>query len=61
MKAKKFDCVAMMHKGAAEVRKKIRGMKKRDEIAFWQESSQRLKQRQRKANRKENPSGQIQE
>jgi hypothetical protein len=48
MKAQKFDCVEMMHRGAEEVRKKIRGMTKKEEIAFWRRRSQKLRQRQSK-------------
>ncbi|MBI2088613.1 MAG: hypothetical protein HYT78_07695 [Deltaproteobacteria bacterium] len=48
MKAKKFDCVEMMHRGAEEVKKKIRGMTKKEEIAFWRERSRKLSQRQSK-------------
>jgi len=48
MKAKKFDCVEMMHQGAEEVRKQIRGMTKKEEIAFWRQRSQKLRQRQSK-------------
>jgi len=48
MKAKKFDCVEMMHRGAGEVRKKIRGMTKKEEIAFWRERSRKLRHRQSK-------------
>ena len=48
MKVKKFDCVEMMHRGAEEVQKKIRGMTKKEEIAFWRERSRTLIQRQSK-------------
>lgn len=48
MKAKKFDCVEMMHRGAEEVQKKTRSKSKKDEIAFWRERSQKLTQRQGK-------------
>jgi len=46
MKPKTFDCVEMMNRGAEEVRKKIRSMTKKEEIAFWRERSQKLRQRQ---------------
>jgi hypothetical protein len=55
MKAKKFDCVAMMHRGAEEVRKKTRGMKKKEEVTFWRDRSQKLKQRQTKAREERKP------
>ncbi len=48
MKAKKYDCDEMMHRGAEEVRKKIRVMTKKEEIAFWRERSQKLRRRQSK-------------
>ena len=48
MKAKRFDCVEMMHRGAEEVQKKIRGMTKKEEIAFWRERSRKLIRRQGK-------------
>ena len=48
MKAKRFDCVEMMHRGAEEVQKKIRGMTKKEEIAFWRERSRKLIRRQSK-------------
>jgi hypothetical protein len=46
MKAKKFDCVELMHRGAEEVRKKIRGMTRKEEIAFWRERSRKLRRQQ---------------
>jgi len=48
MKVKKFDCIQMMHRGAEEVQKKIRGMTKKEEIAFWRERSRTLIRRQSK-------------
>ena len=48
MKAKKFDCVEMMPRGAEEVRNKIRGMTKKEEIAFWRDRFRKLTQRQSK-------------
>jgi hypothetical protein len=51
MKAKKFDCVKMMHRGAEEVRKKIRRMTKKEQLAFWQHRSEQLRRRQSKAGR----------
>jgi hypothetical protein len=46
MKGKKFDCVEMMHRGAEAVKKKIRGMTEKEEIAFWRERSRELGQQQ---------------
>jgi hypothetical protein len=49
MKAKTFDCVEMMHRGAEEIRKKIRGVTKEEQIEFWRERSEQLRRRQSKA------------
>jgi hypothetical protein len=48
MKAKRFDCVEMMHRGAQAIKKKIQGMTKKQEISFWRERSRKLTQRQGK-------------
>lgn len=45
MKAKTFDCVEMMHRGAEKVQNKIRGMTKEEQIAFWRERSRKLTRR----------------
>jgi hypothetical protein len=45
MKAKKFDCVEMMHRGAEEVQNKVRGMTKEEQIVFWRERSRKLTRR----------------
>ena len=42
MKAKKFDCVEMMHRGAKKVQEQIGRMTKEEEMAFWRERSQNL-------------------
>jgi len=59
MKGKKFDCIEMMHRGAEAVQKKIRGMTKKEEIAFWRERSRKLSQQQSKTQgeRKHEPAG----
>lgn len=46
MKAKKFDCVAMKHRGAEKVREQTKGMTLEQEVAFWQERSRILRQQQ---------------
>lgn len=51
MKAKRFDCVEMMHRGAAKIRKQTSGMTKEQESAFWRERSKDFKQRQKAAGR----------
>jgi hypothetical protein len=55
-KAKTFDCVEMMHRGAEEIRKRIRGMAKKEQIEFWRERSEQLQRRQSKAKGKTNTS-----
>lgn len=49
MKAKTFDCVEMKHRGAEKVREQTRDMTLKQELAFWQERSRLLKQRQKVA------------
>jgi ppGpp synthetase/RelA/SpoT-type nucleotidyltranferase len=51
MKAKTFDCVEMMHRGAEEIKKKIRRMTKKEEVEFWRERSKQLRRLQSKAER----------
>jgi hypothetical protein len=47
MKAKTFDCVEMKHQGAERVGEQTKGMTLEQELAFWQERSRILKQRQK--------------
>lgn len=47
MKAKTFDCVKMMHRGAQRIRKQTAGMSKEQELAFWRERSANFKRRQK--------------
>ena len=46
MKTKKFDCVQMKRQGAAKVREQTATLTKEQELRFWQERSQYLRQRQ---------------
>ena len=46
MKTKKFDCVQMKRQGAAKVREQTGTLDKEQELRFWQERSQYLRQRQ---------------
>ena len=46
MKKKKFDCVQMKRQGAAKVREQTATLTKEQELRFWQERSQYLRQRQ---------------
>jgi hypothetical protein len=55
MKAKTFDCVEMMHRGAAKIRKQTGGMTKEEELAFWREHSRNFRQRQKTAQRQTHP------
>jgi len=55
MKAKKFDCVEMMHQGAKKVKEKTWGMTRKEELAFWQERSRNLARRQTMIRSEEKP------
>jgi hypothetical protein len=46
MKTKKFDCVQMKRLDAAKVRVQTETLSKEQELRFWQERSQYLRQRQ---------------
>lgn len=46
MKTKRFDCVQMKRQGAAKVREQTATLTKEQELRFWQERSQYLRQRQ---------------
>lgn len=46
MKTKRFDCVQMKRQGAAKVREQTATLTKEQELRFWQERSQDLRQRQ---------------
>jgi hypothetical protein len=46
MKTKKFDCVQMKRLGAAKVREQTATLTREQELRFWQERSQYLRQRQ---------------
>ena len=43
---KKFDCVQMKRQGAAKVREQTATLSKEQELRFWEERSQYLRQRQ---------------
>lgn len=47
MKNKKFDCVEMKRQGAQKVFEKTSKMTKQEELRFWQERSQMLRQVQK--------------
>ena len=46
MKMKKFDCVQMKRQGAAKVLEQTAALTREQELRFWQERSQYLRQRQ---------------
>jgi len=46
MKTKKFDCVAMKHRGAARIAQKLVALSQQQELAFWQQQTQELKKQQ---------------
>jgi hypothetical protein len=52
MKTKKFDCIEMKRQGAENVQKKTAGMSMEEELEYWQESYERLKEHQKKLKNK---------
>jgi hypothetical protein len=56
MKTKKFDCVEMKHLGAKKVQENIAGMTREEEIRFWKERSQHLRQHQEAIKKKQSKS-----
>jgi hypothetical protein len=51
---KKFDCVEMMHKGQAEVRRKLAGMTPEEQREYWRKRTEELRGLQRQV-RERNP------
>jgi hypothetical protein len=49
MKKKTFDCVEMMHKGAERVRRQVEGMTIEEELAYWRQQTDALRQLKREA------------
>jgi hypothetical protein len=47
MKTKTFDCVEMKRRGAAVVQDKIAGMTPGQELQFWREQTELLRQQQK--------------
>jgi hypothetical protein len=45
---KRFDCVEMMHQGAARVRQDLAGKSLEQQAAYWRERTQALLERQAK-------------
>jgi hypothetical protein len=52
MKAKTFDSVELMHRGAEKIRNQTSSMTKDQELEFWRERSKNLKHRQETALRR---------
>ena len=48
-KTKTFDCVETKHRGAEELQKKTAKMSLEEELAFWRERTQTLREHQKKA------------
>ncbi len=46
---KEFDCVEMKRKGAERVLEKIRGMTPEQELEYWRQRTEELRQAQREA------------
>jgi hypothetical protein len=46
MKTKKFDCVQMKRLGAAKVREQTATLTREQELSYWRERSQDLRQHQ---------------
>ncbi|MDI6735361.1 MAG: hypothetical protein QME42_04060 [bacterium] len=47
MKTTKFNCVEMKRHGAEKIAKKTKHMTKKQELVFWQEQTQQLKDYQK--------------
>jgi len=41
---KTFDCVEMMHKGAERVRRQVEGLTLEEELAYWRQQTEALRQ-----------------
>ena len=44
-RTKEFDCVEMQHRGAALIRRRLRGMTREEELAFWARGTAELLRR----------------
>lgn len=45
---KKFDCVDMMHRGAARVHAELEGKSREEQAAYWRDATAALLERQAK-------------
>jgi hypothetical protein len=55
MKKKPFDCVEMMHQGAARLRKKLAGMTEAQELDYWREQTAELRRKAKAAKKRRIP------
>lgn len=46
---KTFDCVEMMHRGAERVRSQVEGLTMEEELAYWRQQTEALRQLKREA------------
>lgn len=51
MERKKFDCVEMMHKGQAAVRRRLRGMTDEEKLEYWRKRTEEIRALQREIRR----------
>jgi len=42
MKAKRFDCVDMMHRGAKRIYRATKGLSRDEELEFWRQKAAQL-------------------
>ena len=49
MKKKTFDCVEMMYKGAERIRQQVEGLTMEEELAYWHQQTEALRQLKREA------------
>ena len=49
MKAKKFDCVQMKRRGGALVKERLKNMSEDEQLRFWQQGTNELRNMQQKA------------
>ena len=52
MKTKTFDCVKMKRQGAELVRKQLEGKSLKEQLKFWKEGTNQLKELQGKSRKK---------
>jgi hypothetical protein len=55
-KKRRFDCVEMMHRGAAPIRKELEGKSLEEQVAYWDKDTEALLKRQARLREKRNGS-----